>query len=116
MQFSAIIAAAFAGFAAAQAPYALVAVESSHGGAGNGLVNKTIQVPLDTVYTNPAVLNEVSTLYLISCSQGTNVYSVVCQPHKDPAGTDTGAKPFDIKTPSRLSTNTVVVGSITCHA
>ncbi|KAI1808387.1 hypothetical protein F4811DRAFT_295485 [Daldinia bambusicola] len=116
MQFSAIIAAAFAGFAAAQAPWALVAVESSHGGAGSGLVNKTIQVPLDTVYTNPPVLNEVSTLYLISCSQGTDVYSVVCQPHKDPAGTDTGAKPFDINTPSYLSTNTVVVGSITCHA
>ncbi|KAI0135630.1 hypothetical protein F4814DRAFT_31160 [Daldinia grandis] len=116
MQYSAIFASAiaFAGLAAAQVerPYAKVIVESSHGGAGNGLVNKTLLVPFEGPYKS-SVLNEVSTLYLTGASQ-VDVNTVVCQPHKNEDGSDTAAKTFDVNNPSYLSTNTVVIGSITC--
>ncbi|KAI8960125.1 hypothetical protein F5Y11DRAFT_279612 [Daldinia sp. FL1419] len=114
MQFSAIVAFAFAGLAAA-APSAQINVESSHGGAGNGLINKTIEVPIGTVFTGSDALKEVSTLYLVAVSDA-DINTVVCTPHKNVEGTDAGGKPFTVNQPSYLSTNTVVVGSIVCKA
>ncbi|KAF3062257.1 hypothetical protein GL218_03276 [Daldinia childiae] len=117
MQFSAIFASAiaFTGLAAAQVqrPFAKINVESSHGGAGNGLVNKTISVGFDVPFTGEE-LKEVSSLYLIGASL-VDINTVVCQPHKNTDGSDTAAKTFDVNNPGRLSTNTVVVGSITCR-
>ncbi|KAI0851534.1 hypothetical protein F5Y00DRAFT_12147 [Daldinia vernicosa] len=117
MQFSAIFASAiaFTGLAAAQVqkPFAQITVESSHGGAGNGLVNKTMLVGFEGPQTS-AVLKEVSTLYLTGAN-GVDINTVVCQPHKNADGSDTAAKTFDVNNPGRLSTNTVVIGSITCR-
>ncbi|KAI1174431.1 hypothetical protein F4777DRAFT_579986 [Nemania sp. FL0916] len=87
---------------------ALVVVEASHGGAGSGLTNTTITVPIGTVYTNEA-LAAVSTLYLLSPNDG------VCTPYLYANGTGARGAPFHVGEPSRLSTNTVVVGSVVCE-
>jgi hypothetical protein len=87
---------------------ALIIIEASHGGAGNGLTNTTITVPIGTVYTNPDALDEVSTLYLLSPE------STTCTPYKLSNGTGSSGLPFTVGHPSYLSTNTVVVGSIAC--
>ncbi|KAI0141565.1 hypothetical protein GGR57DRAFT_487117 [Xylariaceae sp. FL1272] len=110
-------AAAFALLTAAVAsasPYpascgsATVVIEASHGGAGSGLTNTTITVPLGKIYTNEDALDEVSTLYLLSPS------TVTCTPYQATTGTGTGGLPFTVGNPSLLSTNTVVVGSLVC--
>ncbi|KAI3325584.1 hypothetical protein HD806DRAFT_533247 [Xylariaceae sp. AK1471] len=88
---------------------AVIVIEASHHGAGSDLTNTTITVPIDgTVYTNTEALAEVSSLYLLSPE------SVICTPYKNEDGTGTGGLPFTVGNPSRLSTNTVVVGSIVC--
>ncbi|KAI0842195.1 hypothetical protein F5Y06DRAFT_259224 [Hypoxylon sp. FL0890] len=105
---------ALAGSAVAAAPSAIINVEASHGGAGNDLTNNTITVPIDTTYTNPPVLDTVSTLYLIGAT-GVSSDSITCTPYKSADGTGDHGLPFTSKTPSFLSTNTVQVGSIVCH-
>ncbi|KAI5862079.1 hypothetical protein GGS23DRAFT_103669 [Durotheca rogersii] len=121
MQLAALFttALALAGSALAQADRrsngrAIVVVEASHGGAGNGLTNTTIAVPIEQVYTNPEALDEVSTLYLID-AEGVAVESVVCTPYRGTDGTGASGLPFTNTNPSYLSTNTVVVGSIVCE-
>jgi hypothetical protein len=113
----AVSAMALFGVATAQ-PYpignALVTVEASHGGAGSDLTNTTISVPIGAPYTDEA-LDAVSTLYLTGASSGLSADGVTCTPYKNADGTGAGGEPFDINTPSLLSTNTVVVGSIACQ-
>jgi hypothetical protein len=87
---------------------AIIIIEASHGGAGSGLTNTTITVPIGTVYTNEEALAEVSNLYLL-CPKSTT-----CTPYQSEEGTGTDGLPFTVGKPSRLSTNTVVVGSIVC--
>ncbi|KAI1407862.1 hypothetical protein F5Y13DRAFT_194974 [Hypoxylon sp. FL1857] len=116
MQATAFFATiALAGSALAAAPSAYITVEASHGGAGNGLTNNTIIVPIDTTYTNPDALAAVSTLYLVGASAGVPVDSITCTPFQSTDGTGTHGLAFTSTTPSRLSTNTVQVGSIVCH-
>ncbi|KAK0250933.1 hypothetical protein LTS09_014003 [Friedmanniomyces endolithicus] len=91
---------------------AQVTIEASHGGAGNGLTNKTISVPLNTTYTDPA-LQTVSYLFLTGAT-GVAVESITCTPYLYPNGTGKGGLPFTSNSPSYLSTNTVQVGSIIC--
>lgn len=93
---------------------ATVVVEASHGGAGSGLTNTTITVDIGTVFSGDSALAEVSSLYLTGASEGTSVDSIVCTPHQYANGTGVYGLPFTSSTPARLSTNTVVVGSITC--
>ncbi|OTB08729.1 hypothetical protein M426DRAFT_316749 [Hypoxylon sp. CI-4A] len=116
MQFTSFVVAvaALAGSAIAQSRVAYVTAEILHGGTPDR--NTTINVPIDDVYTNKAVLDQVSTLYLIGSSQDVQADSITCTPFKSQDGNGQSALPFDINTPSRLSTNTVQVGSIVCHS
>ncbi|KAK3109962.1 hypothetical protein LTR53_016229 [Teratosphaeriaceae sp. CCFEE 6253] len=91
---------------------ASVTIEASHGGAGSGLTNTTITVPLNTTYSDPA-LDTVSSLYLTGAT-GSAVESITCTPYRYANGTGAGGLPFTYGAPSRLSTNTVQVGSIVC--
>lgn len=109
----ALSAAALAAAASAQQPTAQITIEASHGGAGTGLTNKTIDVPVGPVYTNAEALREVSTLYLTG-AQGVPVEHVTCTPYHATNGEGSGGAAFTSATPSRLSTNTVQVGSIQC--
>ncbi|ETS83512.1 hypothetical protein PFICI_05388 [Pestalotiopsis fici W106-1] len=114
-----VSAAAFAGMAIA-APVdstatATIVIEASHGGAGSGLTNTTISVPIGPIYTNSDALDEVSTLYLTGAT-GVDVTSVTCTPYQATDGEGTGGLPFTSSQPSYLSTNTVVVGSIVCES
>ncbi|KAF3024217.1 hypothetical protein E8E14_010890 [Neopestalotiopsis sp. 37M] len=110
-------AAAFAGMTLAapveSTPTATIIVEASHGGAGSGLTNTTIWVPIGPVYTDSDALSEVSTLYLTAATE-VDVTSVTCTPYRATDGEGTGGLPFTSSQPSYLSTNTVVVGSIVC--
>lgn len=106
-----LAACAFAASALAQQT-AGVTIEASHGGAGSGLTNTTISVPLNTTYTN-AALGEVSVLYLTSAS-GVPLDSITCTPHLYANGTGMAGLAFTSSSPADLSTNTVQVGSITC--
>ncbi|KAI6820413.1 hypothetical protein KC367_g4208 [Hortaea werneckii] len=103
---------AFATTAFAQS--ASVTITASHGGAGNGLTNTTITVPLGSLYTN-AALDEVSYLYLTGASDAV-LDSITCTPHRYANGTGEAGRPFTSSSPSLLSTNTVKVGSLTCVA
>ncbi|KAI1780098.1 hypothetical protein F4818DRAFT_165431 [Hypoxylon cercidicola] len=105
---------AFAGLAAAIGD-AWINVEASHGGAGSGLTNTTIRVPIDEIYNNKEALSEVSTLYLIGATE-VAIDSITCTPYKAEDATGSHGLPFTVNTPSRLSTNTVVVGSILCNS
>ncbi|KAH6659069.1 hypothetical protein BKA67DRAFT_529257 [Truncatella angustata] len=105
-------AAAFAGLVSA-VPSATIIIEASHGGAGNGLTNTTIVVPVGPVYTNPDALSTVSTLYLTAASE-VAVESISCTPYQTTNGTGGHGLAFTSSTPSFLSTNTVQVGSIVC--
>ncbi|KAI1826269.1 hypothetical protein F4861DRAFT_497685 [Xylaria intraflava] len=89
-------------------PEVEIVVEASHGGAGSGLTNTTITVPVGPLYTNKAALAAVSTLYLLDDE------TVSCIPYQSEDGTGTHGLPFTVGHPSFLSTNTVVVGSIRC--
>ncbi|KAI7219463.1 hypothetical protein KC333_g2977 [Hortaea werneckii] len=103
---------AFATTAFAQS--ASVTITASHGGAGNGLTNTTITVPLGSLYTN-AALDEVSYLYLTGSNDAV-LESITCTPHRYANGTGEAGRPFTSSSPSLLSTNTVKVGSLTCVA
>ncbi|KAK9799890.1 hypothetical protein AB5N19_10502 [Seiridium cardinale] len=105
-------AAAFAGLASAT-PSATIVIQASHGGAGSGLTNNTISVPVGPVYTNAQALSAVSTLYLTGASE-IPVDSIICTPYAAANGTGSRGLPFTSSTPSYLSTNTVQVGSIVC--
>ncbi|KAI5362181.1 hypothetical protein Slin14017_G074180 [Septoria linicola] len=98
--------------ATAAAQSVIVIVESSHGGAGNGLMNESITVPLNTIYTSPA-LDAVSTLYLTQ-SECIELGSVTCTPHRDTDGTGVAGLPFNSTSPSFISTNTEQIGSLVC--
>ncbi|KAK3678825.1 hypothetical protein LTR78_001278 [Recurvomyces mirabilis] len=93
-------------------PLAGVTITASHGGAGSGLTNSTISIPLNHTYTN-ALLDEVSYLYLTS-AQGVDLNSITCQPYRDANGTMAAGPSFKAGQPAFLSTNTVQVGSIIC--
>lgn len=113
---SPLMATALASLANAQTPAtAIITVEASHGGAGNGLTNTTLSIPLSTQYTNPA-LDQVSTLYLSGSSGAVEFPSITCYPYRNGNLTGMGGLPFTSETPSRLSTNTVQVGSIMCNS
>ncbi|KAI2471197.1 hypothetical protein F4781DRAFT_127915 [Annulohypoxylon bovei var. microspora] len=117
MQFTTLVASTLAivGCAFAQdLPAAIINVESSHGGAGNGLKNVTIHVGFGSVYSGNPVLNEVSTLYIIGTIKEPSIDSVVCHAFKSTDGTGNSGPAFTAKEPRRLSTNTVQVGSIVC--
>jgi hypothetical protein len=101
------------GMVAAQGVY--VTIEASHGGAGNGLTNTTITVPIGSIYSGDSALDAVSTLYLVGSTEGTTD-GLHCTPYKSTDGTGDSGRPFDVNAPSYLSTNTVVVGSIVCEA
>ncbi|KAI7544566.1 hypothetical protein KC331_g6726 [Hortaea werneckii] len=103
---------AFATTAIAQS--ASVTITASHGGAGNGLTNTTITVPLGSLYTN-AALDEVSYLYLTGSNDAV-LENITCTPHRYANGTGEAGRPFTSSSPSLLSTNTVKVGSLTCVA
>ncbi|KAI7343975.1 hypothetical protein KC320_g9030 [Hortaea werneckii] len=107
-----LAAGAFATTAFAQS--ASVTITASHGGAGNGLTNTTITVPLGSLYTN-AALDEVSYLYLTGASDAV-LESITCTPYRYANGTGEAGRPFTSSSPSLLSTNTVKVGSLTCVA
>lgn len=94
---------------------AIITITASHGGAGNGLANTTVTVPLNTAFTNSSALAEVSYLYLTGAT-GVPFDSITCQAYQDDAGTVQGGEPFNSSTPALLSTNTVQVGSIICTA
>ncbi|KAI4868596.1 hypothetical protein F4820DRAFT_445009 [Hypoxylon rubiginosum] len=104
---------AFAGLAAA-AGNAIITIEASHGGAGSGLTNTTISVPIGEIYTGNKAMETVSTLYLVGTTGDVALDSVTCTPYKANDATGSHGLPFTSKTPSYLSTNTVVVGSILC--
>lgn len=114
MRTSTIIssAAALAGLASAT-PSAVITIEASHGGAGSGLTNNTITVPIGPVYTNAQSLSTVSTLYLTGASE-VDIKSISCTPYQSTNGTGSRGLAFSSGTPSYLSTNTVQIGSIIC--
>ncbi|XDG06648.1 hypothetical protein ABKA04_006263 [Annulohypoxylon sp. FPYF3050] len=116
MQFTTFFASALAlaGCALAAEPTALLNIESSHGGAGNGLRNATIEVAFNSIFNDNPVLDEVSTIYLIGTTMGTPIKSVVCYSYKSTDATGTRSTPITSREPARLSTNTVQVGSIEC--
>ncbi|CAH0044309.1 unnamed protein product [Clonostachys solani] len=99
--------------AARDAPEAYVTIEKNLGNAFGDVCQKTVRVPIGSVYTNVEDLATVSTLRLKGAG-GVDVQTVTCTPYKNNDGTGTGGLPFTKETPSYLSTNTVVVGSIVC--
>ncbi|KAL7629234.1 hypothetical protein AAE478_000754 [Parahypoxylon ruwenzoriense] len=121
MQFAALFASALALAGSALAtsrrseiPQATIVVEASHGGAGQGLTNTTIIVPVGPVYINRGDLDAVSTLYLTDV-QGYPLDRVSCTPYRSTDGSGTHGRPFTSTEPSLLSTNTVQIGSIVCQ-
>ncbi|KAI0472202.1 hypothetical protein GGR56DRAFT_678040 [Xylariaceae sp. FL0804] len=108
------ILAAGAAFAAALEPVAVVRIEASHGGAGNGLTNTTFATPLGSIYADATKLDEVSTLYLDGV-WGADATHVTCTPYAYNNGTGRGGLAFTTTEPSYLSTNTVQVGSVICR-
>ncbi|GAB7364838.1 hypothetical protein MBLNU230_g5631t1 [Neophaeotheca triangularis] len=99
--------------AGAFAQTAQVIIEASHGGAGRNLRNTTVQVPVNTIYTNASAFDEISTLYLTS-ADGVPVESITCTPYRDVNGTGMAGESFMFSEPSLLSTNTVGIGSMQC--
>ncbi|KAK5685517.1 hypothetical protein LTS10_003596 [Elasticomyces elasticus] len=91
-----------------------VTITASHGGAGNGLTNTTVIVPLGTPYTNSA-LDTVSYLYLTGAN-GAALEDITCQAYVYPNGTGAAGQPFTHISPALLSTNTVIVGSLVCSS
>ncbi|KAH7311320.1 hypothetical protein B0I35DRAFT_437894 [Stachybotrys elegans] len=100
------------GMASAQPPVgdAIISVENRRTG-----VNSTVPVPIGPIFTGDAALSAVSTLYLTG-STGVPVDTVICTPFRNIDGTGNGGLPFTFGSPSFLSLNTVVVGSIVCQA
>ncbi|KAK3719208.1 hypothetical protein LTR37_004427 [Vermiconidia calcicola] len=98
---------------AQRAPTAIITIEASHGGAGQGLTNNTVFVPLTSTYTNESALSTISTLYLVD-SINSPLSSITCTPFRNADGTGDAGLAFTSEEPSFLSTNTVQVGSIVC--
>lgn len=90
----------------------VVIIEASHGGAGNGLTNNSITVPLSTYYTDPK-LDAVSTLYLTQASD-VELDAVTCTPYRNANGSGSAGLPFNSTRPSFISTNTEQIGSVFC--
>ncbi|CAG9993932.1 unnamed protein product [Clonostachys byssicola] len=98
---------------ARDAPEAYVTIETNRGNAFGDVCQKTVIVPIGSVYTNVEDLATVSTLRLKGAN-GVDENTVTCTPYKNNDGTGSSGLPFTKETPSYLSTNTVVVGSIVC--
>ena len=80
----------------------------------NAWTNTTVWGTIGALITDPS-LERVSELY-VSSAAGVPVETVTCTPYRFIDGTGAGALPFQEGNPSRLSTNTVVVGSIYCSS
>lgn len=80
--------------------------------------NVSLRANLGEVFTDPANLNQVSTLYLTGLSNAEiSLDTVVCTPYKTAEANDRiHGLPFWEASPSFLSTNEVVVGSIYCSS
>jgi opacity protein-like surface antigen len=117
MKSFAIIAAAAVSLASTATAAALawdnaaIVIVEAHNGLHS--TNSTIAVEFGHVYAGGGALHEVSTLYL-GDTIGAPFDSVTCTPHHASNGQGTGGRPFNSTSPSFLSTNTVVVGSIVC--
>lgn len=109
-----IIWPVFLSITLAAAQTAMITIEASHGGAGSGLANTSIEVPLNTRYQSPA-LDSVSTLYLTGADRA-SLESITCTPYRNGNLTGSSGLPFTSSTPSRLSINTVQVGSLFCNS
>ncbi|VUC29822.1 unnamed protein product [Clonostachys rosea] len=107
------LAAAQPAVAARDAPEAYVTIETNKGNAFGDVCQNTVRVPIGSVYTNVEALAAVSTLRLKGAG-GVEAQTVTCTPYKNSDGTGSSGLPFTQETPSYLSTNTVVVGSIVC--
>lgn len=94
---------------------ATIEVEVLSGGTHQSASN--ITVPLDEVYTNPEILDKVSTLSVVYYD-GNGDLTIYCRPFKATNGKGDFATTFSNgeEGPAYLSTNTVVVGSIVCLA
>lgn len=90
----------------------IVIIEASHGGAGNGLTNTSITVPLNIYYTDPK-LDAVSTLFLAQAEE-VELDAVTCTPYRNANASGSAGLPFNSTTPSFISTNTQQVGSLFC--
>ncbi|EME45409.1 hypothetical protein DOTSEDRAFT_71210 [Dothistroma septosporum NZE10] len=109
-----IIAITLACAATTAAQSAIIVVEASHGGAGQGLTNTTLTIPLGERYQSSA-LHTVSTLYLTG-AEGVPLNSITCTPYRNNNLTGAGGLPFTSTRPSSLSTNTAQVGSLVCNS
>lgn len=80
--------------------------------------NVTLRANLGEVFTDPVNLDQVSTLYLTGLSNAEiSLDTVVCTPYKTSEANDLNhGLPFWEGSPSFLSTNEVVVGSIYCSS
>jgi hypothetical protein len=116
MQFStttiAMAAMSLFGMVAAQdsAGDAIIIVEDLRLG-----INTTLVVPIGPVFNNNQALETVSTLYLYDAIGIPSTAAAQCTPYLNADGTGNSGRPFKVGEPSRLSTNTVVVGSIVCR-
>jgi len=93
---------------------AIVTIQRSRGGAGNGLTNTTITIPIGEPYTGDE-LEAVSSLY-VTGGTGVPLSSISCQAFQDADAQVLGGNAFTSVRPALLSTNTVQVGSILCTA
>ncbi|KAI0516904.1 hypothetical protein F5B22DRAFT_646251 [Xylaria bambusicola] len=94
------------GLASAQVQNATIVVEKS---LGNAYQNTTISFSPVYDYENPEILNQVSSLYQIGPE-----YTYFCFATR-PDGTKYSDEWFGIGKPLRLSTNNVVVKTISCY-
>ena len=113
MLATALLATALLAVSAFAQKEAAVTIEASHGGAGNGLTNTTIDVIINKPYHNATILDEVSTLYLRGAT-GVPLDSITCTPFKNADGSGDSGLPFNSTSPSYVSTNTIQIGSIVC--
>ena len=113
MLVTALVTTAFLAVSALAQKEATVTIEASHGGAGNGLTNTTIDVIINKPYHNATILDEVSTLFLRGAT-GVPLDSITCTPFKNADGSGDSGLPFNSTSPSYVSTNTIQIGSIVC--
>lgn len=99
--------------AQALAQTAHIVIEASQGGAGNSFRNTSIDVPVNTLYTNASAFDEISTIFLTR-ADGTPVEGISCTPYRNEDGTDIAGETFSLSNPGLLSTDTVQIGSIRC--
>ncbi|KAI0115613.1 hypothetical protein GGR51DRAFT_503569 [Nemania sp. FL0031] len=106
MRTSALTLISAAAVAQAAITPATIVVEKS---LGNGYQNTTVEVHPEYDFTDPEVLNQVSSLYQIGPE-----YTYFCFAYK-PDGTFYSDDYFGLDKPLHLSTNNVVVQAITCR-